>query len=283
MYRPDMHQDAVRRLETAAGLRRGLEAGQVEVFYQPIVNTHTGRLTGVEALARWHHPTRGIVSPVEFIGVAEATGLIVPLGRQVLREATHQVQVWRGEGLVDDQFYVSVNLSVRQLHDPDLIGDVSRALADSGLPPASLVLEVTESSLVKDLDTTLPLLNALKDLGLRLAVDDFGTGYSSLSYLADLPVSVVKIDKSFVDRVTHDADGAAMVRGVIDLSHALGLTCIAEGVERESQLAALDDLGCDSTQGYLFAEPASSDDVAGILRRLRVGPAALTAPATLSS
>jgi len=283
MYRPDMHQDAVHRLETAAALRRGLEVGQLEAFYQPIVNTHTGRLVGVEALARWHHPTRGMVAPVEFIPIAEATGLIVPLGRQVLREATRQTQAWRRDGVVDDQFYVSVNLSARQLHDPDLIGDVSRALADSGLPPAALVLEVTESSLVKDLDTTLPLLHALRDLGLRLAVDDFGTGYSSLSYLADLPVSVVKIDKSFIDRVTHDAEGAAMVRGVIDLSHALGLTCIAEGVEHENQLAVLDDLGCDSIQGYFFARPTSSAEVAGILRRLRVGQSASAVPATMAS
>ena len=178
---------------------------------------------------RWHHPTRGVVAPIEFIPIAEATGLIVPLGRQVLRDATRQAQAWRQSGLVDEQFYVSVNLSARQLQDPELLGDVSRALSDSGLPPDALVLEVTESTLIENLDVTLPRLHALKSLGLRLAVDDFGTGYSSLSYLADLPVSFVKIDKSFIDRITRDAEGAAMVRGVIDLSRALGLTCICRG------------------------------------------------------
>ncbi len=268
MYRPDMHTDAINRLETAADLRGGLEAGQFEVFYQAIVNTHTRRLTGAEALVRWRHPSRGLVAPMEFIPIAEVTGLIVPLGRQVLRDATLQTQAWRQSGLVDEHFYVSVNLSARQLQDPELLADVSRALLDSGLAPGALVLEVTESTLVENLDVTLPRLHALKSLGLRLAVDDFGTGYSSLSYLADLPVSVVKIDKSFIDRITRDAEGAAMVRGVIDLSRALGLTCTAEGVEGDNQLAVLDELDCDSVQGYLFARPTCAADAAGVFTRL---------------
>ncbi len=154
---------------------------------------------------------------------------------------------------------------------------MSRALSDSGLPPDALILEVTESTLVENLDVTLPRLHALKCLGLRLAVDDFGTGYSSLSYLADLPVSVVKIDKSFIDRITRDAEGAAMVRGVIDLSRALGLTCTAEGVERDSQLAVLDELGCDSVQGYLFAKPTSAVDAAEAFAQLAQGHPTATA------
>jgi diguanylate cyclase (GGDEF)-like protein/PAS domain S-box-containing protein len=271
MYRPNMHSDAVRRLETAVGLREGLEAGEFEVFYQPIVNAHTGQLIGAEALVRWNHPTRGLLAPMEFIAVAEATGLIVALGRQVVREATVQAQEWRHIGLVDDDFYVSVNLSALQLQEQDLVDDISRALDDSGLPPGALVLEVTESALIKNLDLTLPRLHALRCLGVRLAVDDFGTGYSSLSYLADLPVNFVKIDKSFVDRITQDADGSAMVRGVIDLSRALGFTCVAEGVERENQRAVLDKLGCDSAQGYLFARPASGIDIAQAFRRLQTG------------
>jgi diguanylate cyclase (GGDEF)-like protein/PAS domain S-box-containing protein len=268
MYRPDMHVEAVRRLETAVGVREGLAANQFEVYYQPIVVTHTGALAGVEALVRWNHPSKGVLPPLEFIPTAEATGLIIPLGRQVLRDATHQAEEWRRNGLVGDDFYVSVNLSGLQLQDPQLLDDVAQALEDSGLPPEALVLEITESALVQNLDLTLPRLKALTLLGLRLAVDDFGTGYSSFSYLADLPVSVVKIDKSFIDRVTPDPDGAAIVRGVVDLSRALGLTCIAEGVEGENQLAALDDLGCENAQGYLFARPASGADIADTLSRL---------------
>ena len=269
MYRPDMHVEAVHRLETAVGVREGLEANQFEVYYQPIVVTHTGGLAGVEALVRWNHPIKGVLSPVEFVPTAEATGLIIPLGKKVLRDATRQAQAWRRSGLVGDDFYVSVNVSVLQLQDPSFVEDVAQALEESGLPPEALVLEITESALVQNLDLTLPRLKALTFLGLRLAVDDFGTGYSSFSYLADLPVSVVKIDKSFIDRVTPDPDGAAIVRGVIDLSRALGFTCIAEGVEGENQLAALDDLGCESAQGYLFARPASSADIAETLIRLR--------------
>jgi diguanylate cyclase (GGDEF)-like protein/PAS domain S-box-containing protein len=283
MYRPDMHTQAIHRLETSAALRGGLEADQFEVFYQPIVNTHTRKLVGAEALVRWRHPIRGIVAPMEFIPIAEVTGLIVPLGRQVLRDATCQAQAWRRGGLVDDAFYVSVNLSARQLQDAELLADVAGALVDSGLPPDALILEVTESTLIENLDVTLPRLHALKGLGLRLAVDDFGTGYSSLAYLADLPVSVVKIDKSFIDRITRDAEGAAMVRGVIDLSRALGLTCTAEGVERENQLDVLDELGCDSVQGYFFARPTSGADVADALRRLRNGQTAAAEIMTLSN
>jgi diguanylate cyclase (GGDEF)-like protein len=280
MYRPDMHIDAVRRLETAVGIREGLESNQFEVYYQPIVNAHSGQLIAAEALVRWNHPSRGLLVPMEFIPVAEATGLIVPLGRQVLWDATCQTQEWRQSGLVNGDFYISVNLSAHQLQEADLVDDVSRALGDSGLPPGALVLEVTESALIQNLDVTLPRLLALRALGVRLAVDDFGTGYSSLSYLADLPVNFVKIDKSFIDRITPEIDGAAMVRGVVDLSRALGFTCIAEGVENESQRSILDELGCDSAQGYLFARPAGVVDAAQSLRRLQLGLAAPSLSAT---
>jgi len=185
------------------------------------IDTVTARTIGAEALVRWHHPTRGLVSPSEFIPVAEFTGLIVPLGRWVLTEACRQAQSWRLGGVTDDAFYISVNLSARQLQDPNLIDDVTAALHDTALAPTALVLEVTESILMADLDTALARLHALKRLGLRLAIDDFGTGYSSLSYLRNFPMDIVKIDKSFVDQLTTDAEGRAMVRGVIDLSSAL--------------------------------------------------------------
>jgi EAL domain-containing protein (putative c-di-GMP-specific phosphodiesterase class I) len=174
--------------------------------------------------------------------------------------------------LVDDTFYVSVNLSPHQLQEPDLVDDIARALDATGLPPNALVLEVTESAIIENLDLTLPRLHAIRCLGVRLAVDDFGTGYSSLSYLADLPVNFVKIDKSFIDRITPGPNGATMTRAVIDLSRALGFTCIAEGVERKDQRAVLDELGCDNSQGYLFARPASGAEIAKVLRRLQRSP-----------
>ena len=168
---------------------------------------------------------------------------------------------------------MSVNLSTHQLQEPDLVDDISRALDASGLPPEALVLEVTESAIIENLDLTLPRLHAIRSLGVGLAVDDFGTGYSSLSYLADLPVNFVKIDKSFIDRITPDAGGTTMARAVIDLSRALGFTCIAEGVESESQRAVLDELGCENAQGYLFARPACPTDLVEVLRRLQLSPA----------
>jgi diguanylate cyclase (GGDEF)-like protein len=269
MFRPAMHEEAVRRLEMAADLRRGIERGELEVFYQPIVNVHTATAIGAEALVRWHHPRRGLVAPAEFIPIAESTGLIVPLGKWVLTEACRQAETWRRSGLTDKTFYISVNLSARQLQDPALIDDVTEAIRDSGLPAVAVLLEVTESVLMADLDAALARLHALKDLGLRLAVDDFGTGYSSLSYLRDFPMDVVKIDKSFVDRIALDPEGAAMVRSVIDVTSALGLTSIAEGVEQEDQLVLLDQLGCDNVQGYLFAEPMPNEQFVDALTKLR--------------
>jgi EAL domain-containing protein (putative c-di-GMP-specific phosphodiesterase class I) len=270
MYQPKMHEDAVRLLEIEVGIREGLEMRQFEVFYQPIVDTHTGKLIGAEALVRWNHPSRGLLAPLEFIGVAESTGLIIPLGAQVLNDAILQTQQWRQVGVVDGEFYISVNLSAHQLQEDDLVASVARALDASGLPPESLVLEVTESALIENLALTVPRLVELRALGVRLAIDDFGTGYSSLSYLADLPINFVKIDKSFIDRIASGAEGSAVVRGVIDLSRAMGFTCIAEGVEHEVQRHILDDLGCDYIQGYLFGRPASSTNVRDNLKRLRL-------------
>jgi diguanylate cyclase (GGDEF)-like protein/PAS domain S-box-containing protein len=262
MFHPTMHEAAVRRLEITADLRRALTAGEFEVFYQPIVNVGTAATIGAEALVRWSHPSRGLVSPADFISVAESTGLIVPLGKWVLGEAGQRVQSWKEAGIVSDSFYISVNLSARQLQDPGLLDDVAFVLRETGLAADAVVLEVTESIIMDDLESALECLHALKDLGLRLAIDDFGTGYSSLSYLRNFPMDVVKIDKSFIDRVAVDSEGAALVRGMIDLSRALGLATIAEGVEGDEQLAILHEFGCDSVQGYLFAPPMPADDFA---------------------
>jgi EAL domain-containing protein (putative c-di-GMP-specific phosphodiesterase class I) len=218
---------------------------------------------------RWNHPTRGLLAPIEFISVAEGTGLIVPLGEQVLCAALRQTFEWKQSGTVDSDFYVSVNLSAHQLQSAGLVGSVAAALEASGLSPDALVLEVTESALVENLDVMVQRLLALRALGVRLAIDDFGTGYSSLSYLADLPINFVKIDKSFIDRMTPDVEGSAVVRGVVDLSHAMGFTCIAEGVEEDAQRAVLNDLDCDFIQGYLFGRPRRSADVTVDFERLR--------------
>jgi diguanylate cyclase (GGDEF)-like protein/PAS domain S-box-containing protein len=263
VFEPEMYEQAMRRLEVAADLRRGLEDRQLEVFYQPIVSMATGTAIGVEALVRWRHPQRGLVAPVDFVPVAESTGLIVGLGRQVLEQACRDVAAWRRAGLVDDHFDVSVNLSARQLLDPQLVADVLATLDGTGLPASNLVLEVTESVLIDDLEASIVRLHTLKHLGVRLAIDDFGTGYSSLSYLHTLPVDVVKIDKSFIDRLDGGHEGRAVVSTIIELAHALGLTSTAEGVEETDQLEVLRQLGCDTVQGYLFARPMSADELVG--------------------
>jgi EAL domain-containing protein (putative c-di-GMP-specific phosphodiesterase class I) len=201
--------------------------------------------------------------------VAESTGLIVALGASVLDEACRQTQAWRRAGVVDDTFYVSVNLSARELAEPTLVESVTRALRVSGLPPEALVLEITESTLMLDFDAGLARLRSLKALGLRLALDDYGTGYSSLNRLGKLPVDIVKIDKTFIDQLTASADGAAMVKSVIEVTRALGLRAIAEGVEHNAQRLALAELGCDHIQGYLFAKPAPAAGAANVLQRLR--------------
>jgi EAL domain-containing protein (putative c-di-GMP-specific phosphodiesterase class I) len=269
MYRPSLQDEALTRLTISSDIRRAINNGQLEVFYQPIVTAHDAIPVGAEALVRWNHPTRGLVMPDEFIGVAESTGLIVALGDWVLNQACHQTQSWRHEGTINDDFYIAVNLSARQLAEPTLVENVRRALDDSGLPPRALVLEITESAVMLDLDASVSRLHALKDLGLRIALDDYGTGYSSLNRLGTLPIDIVKIDKSFVDELTIRSEGSAVVKSVIDVTAALGLTSVAEGVEQADQLLALDKLGCDDIQGYLFAEPMPFGATALALRRLR--------------
>ena len=269
MFRPGMQDDALKRLAIITDLRHALVNDEFEVFYQPIVGVENGAPAGAEALVRWHHPVRGLIFPDEFVGIADSTGLIVGLGDWVLNEACRQAQAWRLAGIVDDDFYISVNLSARQLAETTLVDDVARALDESGLPAGRLVLEITEGALMLDFDAGLARLRALKDLGLRLALDDYGTGYSFLNRLRNLPVDIVKIDKSFIDRLTLSGEGSALVRSVIDVTSALGLTSIAEGVEHQSQRAALDALGCDCIQGYLFAKPMPSAAMTGLLSSKR--------------
>jgi diguanylate cyclase (GGDEF)-like protein/PAS domain S-box-containing protein len=268
---PRMQDEALRHFAAVRDLRRAPSGGELEVFYQALVNVGDAKPAGAEALIRWNHPDRGLVYPSEFIGIAESTGLIVPIGDWVLNEACRQTQVWRRDGTVDDDFYVSVNLSPRQLAEPTLVDDVVRALRDSGLPPRVLVLEITESTLMLDFDAGLARLRALKDLGLRIALDDYGTGYSSLNRLGKLPVDIVKIDKTFIDEVTVSREGRALVQSVIEVAKAFGMRSIAEGVERSDQRVALAELGCDYIQGYLFAKPTPPAQTADTLRDLAAG------------
>jgi diguanylate cyclase (GGDEF)-like protein/PAS domain S-box-containing protein len=270
LFLPAMHEDATRRLEIAADLLGGIARGEFFLNYQPIVDVRNGHIAGVEALVRWQHPRFGLLAPNEFVPVAEMTGLIGPLDRWVLNEACRQTSAWKNADVADDSFYVSVNLSAQHLQDSTVADDISKVLEASGLAPERLVLEVTETALIKDLDSALASLAIVKQLGVKVAVDDFGTGYSSLTHLIKFPVHFIKVDKSFIDLV-NSADGEMMVRAVVDLAHGLGLKAIAEGVEHSEQARALEDLGCYLAQGYLFAKPLPPDEMAALLSNQHLG------------
>jgi diguanylate cyclase (GGDEF)-like protein len=259
-------QRALTRLHTENALRRAIEQEEFRVYFQPEVSVETGAIVGVEALVRWEHPERGLVGPDAFIGLAEETGLIVPIGTWVLHDACRLARAWQAERSADDPLVVRVNVSARQLAADDLIDVVAAALERSGVEPEHLCLEVTESVLVEDPDASARKLAALKALGVKIAVDDFGTGYSSLEYLRRFPVDCVKIDRSFVRGIPHSSEDVAIVNAVIDLGHALGLSVTAEGVETDDQLDRLQLNGCDTAQGFLFSRPEHPDVVERLLR-----------------
>jgi EAL domain-containing protein (putative c-di-GMP-specific phosphodiesterase class I) len=258
LFDPNLEISAIERLELETDLRRALEDNQLLLHYQPIVANDSGRVLGWEALVRWMHPVRGMISPGVFIPIAEATGLVVPIGRWVLETAASQMRRWTalapGDGLS-----MSVNVSARQFQDPNLIDDVARVLAATGIAPGCLKLEITESAVMQDAEAAERTLFSLKELGVQLAIDDFGTGYSSLSYLKRFPVDTLKIDRSFVDGLGSDAQDTAIVRSVVALAQTLELSVTAEGVETASQLAQLRLLGCDFSQGYLLGRPVAAD------------------------
>ena len=266
LFDPEMHADAIRRIEVESQLRVAIEKNQFLLYYQPTIDLHTGRLTGVEALVRWQHPRRGIVPPMEFIPLAEESGIIVPLGRWAIQEACRQVRIWQKEIPADEPISLGVNLSARQLRHPNIVRDVADALDDSGLPPSRLILEITESVLMIDTTATLNRLFQLKSLGIRLAIDDFGTGYSSFAYLRRFPVDILKIDKSFVDGVATEPTASALVDAMIRIGKTLRLETVAEGIEKVEQAARLRALQCDIGQGYLFSRPLPSDAISQFLR-----------------
>jgi diguanylate cyclase (GGDEF)-like protein/PAS domain S-box-containing protein len=260
-----MRADAVARLETESALRRAVERGELRLHYQPEVDLATGAVRGFEALVRWDHPARGLLGPNAFIPLAEETGLIVPIGEWVLREAATEAARWATAS--SEPLTLSVNLSARQLAQQDLVAMVRRAMAETGVDPATLCLEITESAVMESGSATTAQLRALKSLGIRLAIDDFGTGFSSLAHLRRFPVDVLKIDGTFVAGLGHEPQDASIAAAVISLAHALGLDTVAEGVETEEQLTILRSLGCDLGQGYLFGRPAPIDETVQLLAR----------------
>jgi diguanylate cyclase (GGDEF)-like protein/PAS domain S-box-containing protein len=257
VFNQEMHDRAVRRMALELDLRHAVERGEFEAYYQPIVALADRRLAGFEALVRWRHPTRGMISPAEFIPVAEETGLIVPLGRWMLQQACRQARDWQLRLPESGPLTVSVNLSARQLLHPALLDEVAAALAESGLPPALLKLEITESVMMQDADAAIALLNRLKDMELRLLLDDFGTGYSSLSYLHRLPIDTLKIDRSFIINLHQNEAARHFVETMVHLARKLGKDVICEGVELEAQADILAAMGAEYSQGFLYSRPVA--------------------------
>jgi EAL domain-containing protein (putative c-di-GMP-specific phosphodiesterase class I) len=256
-------------LRTATELRRGIDRGEIVPYFQPIVELTTGHVTGFEALARWLHPERGLLTPDQFLPMAEETGLIDDIGACVLRDSLAQVASWRARELPFAGATISVNVASRQLVDPAFAELVADVLAQTGIPADSLWLEITETALLADIKASTVALRNLRSLGLHLSVDDFGTGYSSLTYLKRFPVEAIKIDRTFVAGLGLDADDTTIVEAVVNLGHSFGIAVIAEGLETPLQLARLRQLRCDKGQGYLFGRPRPANIVeserAGIL------------------
>jgi len=269
VFETGMHAAMMYRLEMKSSLQRALTEREFQLHYQPVVELSSQRISAMEALVRWTRPGGGVTPPGEFIPLAEETGLIVPLGWWVLEEACRQFMAWRASWRLPE-LVLHVNFSARQLHDPQADSVVREAIAGSGIPPERLVLELTESCVMEAVEPSRLAMERLTALGLRMGVDDFGTGYSSLSYLQKLPVSVVKIDKSFVDDVAKSKRGAALVRAIIGVGSALDLQVIAEGVEDIGQVGRLRALDCRYAQGYYFSRPLDVEAMTAYLDRLRV-------------
>jgi diguanylate cyclase (GGDEF)-like protein len=259
---------SVERLVFEARLRQALERDEFSLHYQPKVDVATNQITGVEALLRWTLPDLGPLQPIQFIPLAEETGLIVPIGRWVLKEACEQNMAWRRQGL--PPLSMAVNLSPRQFSDENLLQDIDDALAASGMPPQLLQLEITESMMMQNVGRAIELLDIIRGRGVRLAIDDFGTGYSSMSLMKKFPVDTIKIDRSFVKDLPQDTEDRAIAQAIISMGKALGLTVVAEGVETAEQAEFLRERGCDEMQGYLFGRPVPAAGIPGVVEASRL-------------
>ncbi len=265
VFDADMRASVMARLQLETDLRRALERGEFRNFYQPIVTLVSGEIAGLEALLRWQHPTRGLLGPIEFIPVAEETGLIRELGWWNLREACRQISEWRASSVAHRHLTVSVNLSAKQFLQPKLVEDIRKLLLELALPPEALKLEITESTVMGDPSGAVEMLQQIKSLGIRLAIDDFGTGYSSLSYLHRFPLDTLKIDRSFISGMGDDGEGMEIARTILPMANNLRLDVVAEGVETVQQVTLLKKLQCKYGQGYYFSKPLSAEGTAALL------------------
>lgn len=264
LFEPRMTSEAEKRLSLEIALRRAIERGEFVVYYQPRVSLSTGRIVGVEALLRWEHPERGLLTPDEFIPLAEETGLILPIGDWVLREACEQTKEWQ-QTIPGTALVTSVNLSAKQFQRPELFNHLAETIRESGVDPKSLAVEVPETALVEDIRSAIPMLMQLKELGVRVEIDDFGTGYSSLSLLKQLPLKAIKVDRTFVEGLGRDPDSSVLASGIASLAHALELEVVAEGVETDEHLGLLKALGYDFGQGTYWSEPRPREAVMELL------------------
>src|SRR5450631_3234262 len=286
-FTKEVKTQSIERLTLESALRRALEREQFALHYQPKVDMATGQITGVEALLRWTHPELGVLPPAQFIPLAEETGLIVPIGRWVLKEACAQNMVWQRGGL--PPVSMAVNLSPRQFVDEHLLQDIDEALAASGMSAVLLQLEVTESMVMRNVSRAVKVLDAIQRRGIRLAIDDFGTGYSSMSLMKQFPIDTIKIDRSFVRDLPDDPEDKAIAQAIISMGKALGLTVVAEGVETAEQQTFLRDHACDEMQGFLFSKPLPPQQVAELLQSASLvvapplQPAASVAPGKSTS
>jgi diguanylate cyclase (GGDEF)-like protein len=258
VFKPAMHEQAVARFQLETDLRRAIERQQFQVYYQPIVSLETGKITGFEALVRWSHPIRGMVSPTEFIPLAEELGLISFIDWWVLRQACAQLRVWQQTFAAESGLTMSVNLSSLQVSQLSLLERLDQILRETGVNGGSLKLEITESSLLKNAPCGTVILEQLKALGVQLSIDDFGTGYSSLARLHQLPIDTLKIDRSFINQMSNDSESLEIVRAIMNLAHGLEMDVIAEGIETKEQLEQLRSLHCEYGQGYYFSKPVNS-------------------------
>ena len=273
IFQPAMHAAAVARLELRTELQRAVKAEQFTLRYQPIVDLRTEQMVGCEALVRWEHPEKGTIAPGEFIPLLEESGLIVELGRFILNEACKQAALLQAASPDDRVLSISVNVSARQLQRAQIVDEVREALATTGIPAHSLILELTESVMMQDVDLAILRLQELKGLGVRLAIDDFGTGYSSLNYIRQFPIDILKIDRSFVGDSEHDKDVAALTSTIVNLANILGVRAVAEGIEEPEQVRRLRDMGCELGQGFYFAKPLTGPDILALSRRRQAAAA----------